>query len=130
MFHPALFISLVGQFVVHLGCMIYAVRLAKEYMPNYEEVKKPTYAKFTPNLINTVVFLVQTMQQVSVLMVNYKGRPFQPSLTESKGTPLCLCPPFSAFHLVLRFAPIYFLRGICSCFCSRRLSPSYSVDDT
>jgi magnesium-transporting ATPase (P-type) len=69
----------------------YAVQLAKSYMPDYEEVRKPSYARFTPNLINTVVFLVQTMQQVSVLMVNYKGRPFQPSLTESKGVCVCVC---------------------------------------
>jgi magnesium-transporting ATPase (P-type) len=108
--------------------MIYAVRLAKGYMPNYEEVKKPTYAKFTPNLINTVVFLVQTMQQVSVLMVNYKGRPFQPSLTESKGTPLLLCP--LPLHFLVSFLFTYFLHRICSCFCTRRLSSPYSVDDT
>ena len=40
--------------------------------------------EFQPNLINTVVFLIETVQQVSVLMVNYKGRPFQPSFTENK----------------------------------------------
>ena len=33
-----------------------------------------TKIKFKPSLLNTVVFLVQTAQQVSVMAVNYKGR--------------------------------------------------------
>jgi len=84
MFHPSLFISLLGQFVIHLACMIYSVNLAKSYLPPDFELIPQGHGKFTPNLINSVVFLVQTMQQVSVLMVNYKGRPFQPGLTESR----------------------------------------------
>ena len=82
MFHPALFISLAGQFIIHLFCMIYSVSVAKTYLP--EDFKQETHTKFYPNLVNTVVFLIETMQHVSVLMVNYKGRPFQPGLTESK----------------------------------------------
>jgi cation-transporting ATPase 13A1 len=82
MFHPALFVSLVGQFVLHLICMMAAVNIAKTYLPS--DYTQDPKGKFTPSLVNTVVFLVQTMQQVSVLMVNYKGRPFQPALTESK----------------------------------------------
>lgn len=82
MFHPALFVSLVGQFVLHLICMVVSVGVAKTYLP--PDYKQEIKGKFTPSLVNTVVFLVQTMQQVSVLMVNYKGRPFQPGLTESK----------------------------------------------
>jgi cation-transporting ATPase 13A1 len=39
--------------------------------------------KFTPSLLNTVVFLVTTAQQVSVMFVNYKGRPFMQGITEN-----------------------------------------------
>jgi cation-transporting ATPase 13A1 len=82
MFHPALFLSLLGQFAIHLTCMIIAVRDAKAYMdPNF---KQEMHGKFEANLINTTVFFIETMQQVSVLMVNYKGRPFQPGLDENK----------------------------------------------
>merc|ERR1711959_682267 len=73
MFSPALFTSTMGQFAIHLGTMIYAVHCAKTRLPR--DWKAPGMDKeFQPNLINTVVFL----------MVNYKGRPFQPSFTENK----------------------------------------------
>ena len=35
--------------------------------------------------IHSIIRVKFATHQVSVLMVNYKGRPFQPSLTESKG---------------------------------------------
>lgn len=117
MFHPSLFISLLGQFVIHLACMIYSVSLAKSYLPADFELIPQGHGKFTPNLINTVVFLVQTMQQVAVLMVNYKGRPFQPGLTESKallnalglcglGLMVCAFEVVPAFNLGIGMVPL------------------------
>ena len=38
---------------------------------------------FMPNLLNTCVFLVETAQQVAVLLVNYKGRPWMKGVTEN-----------------------------------------------
>jgi cation-transporting ATPase 13A1 len=32
LFHPSIFLSIVGQVIIHLGCMIYGVRLATETM--------------------------------------------------------------------------------------------------
>lgn len=32
-FHPSLFLSLLGQFAIHLGTMIYATSYTKQYMP-------------------------------------------------------------------------------------------------
>jgi cation-transporting ATPase 13A1 len=32
LFHPAIFISILGQAAIHLGCMVYAVRMATEVM--------------------------------------------------------------------------------------------------
>lgn len=40
-------------------------------------------APFKPNLMNTVVFLVETAQIVAVLFVNYKGRPWMKGVTEN-----------------------------------------------
>eukprot|EP01001_Neometanema_parovale_P006680 NODE_3029_length_1291_cov_130.647260_g27_i1.p1 GENE.NODE_3029_length_1291_cov_130.647260_g27_i1~~NODE_3029_length_1291_cov_130.647260_g27_i1.p1 ORF type:complete len:221 (-),score=40.23 NODE_3029_length_1291_cov_130.647260_g27_i1:180-842(-) len=80
-FHPALFCSLMGQFIAHVSCMMYAVSCAKEHLP--EDWKPAMRGEFSPNLINTVVFLVETVQQVSVLLVNYKGRPFMLGLSEN-----------------------------------------------
>jgi len=38
-----------------------------------------------PNILNTVVFLVETAQQVAVMLVNYKGRPWMRGATENPG---------------------------------------------
>ena len=38
---------------------------------------------FRPSLLNTVVFLVETAQQISVILVNYRGRPFMKAATEN-----------------------------------------------
>lgn len=40
-------------------------------------------APFMPNLMNTTIFLVETAQIVSVLFVNYKGRPFMKGMLEN-----------------------------------------------
>merc|ERR1719482_1305603 len=39
--------------------------------------------KHKPNLLNTIVFLVETAQQVAVMLVNYKGRPWMKGATEN-----------------------------------------------
>lgn len=38
---------------------------------------------FKPNLLNTVVFLVETAQMVAVPFVNYKGRPWMKGVLEN-----------------------------------------------
>jgi len=123
-FHPAYALSLAGQLVIHLACMVVSFKLAKQFEPTgpgscascgpppgalgegtgfFAELarqiekelakqdeasgKMPTSSttgyKFTPSLLNTVVFLVTTAQQVSVMFVNYKGRPFMQGITEN-----------------------------------------------
>jgi cation-transporting ATPase 13A1 len=83
-FHPALFSSLAGQFALHLGCMIYLTKLAKEYTPEGDLThSKP--GEFQPNVMSTVIFLINGVQTVSVCAVNYKGRPFMKPMTENPG---------------------------------------------
>ncbi|CAM9374487.1 unnamed protein product, partial [Hapterophycus canaliculatus] len=61
-FHPALFLSILGQFALHLGCMVYAVARSKDHL---EEGYEPDLdGEFKPNMINSVVFLVGAVQQV------------------------------------------------------------------
>jgi len=106
-FHPANFLSLIGQLVIHLGCMVYAVHLVKtasgeeadfpENIPvaiipealkvNATEEQRSIWAQgppFKPSLLNTVVFLVETVQRVCVMLVNYKGRPHMMGAIENK----------------------------------------------
>jgi cation-transporting ATPase 13A1 len=106
-FHPSICLSNVGQLLIHLNCMVGAINMAKLIEPMKERkiidfsaaaIKAATEAKeapqldewgdikrppFTPTLLNTVVFLIETAQQVSVMAVNYKGRPFMLASTEN-----------------------------------------------
>ena len=81
-FHPALFISLLGQFAIHLTVMILATRSAKLHLPPDHEPDLD--GTFKPGILNTVVFLVSNVQQVCVFVVNLQGRPFMTGLTENR----------------------------------------------
>ena len=112
LFHPAIFISILGQALIHLFCMVTAVKMATEAMGEEElaevrefnrlarlgEQEEPEFdddadwsaefmfmwsKPFRPNLLNTVVFLVETAQMNAVLFVNYKGRPWMKGMIEN-----------------------------------------------
>eukprot|EP00941_MAST-03F_sp_MAST-3F-sp1_P000457 g457.t1 len=139
LFHPTIFVSMLGQACIHLYCMVTAVgmataemgpkalkavvafnrKAAKSYDEDYEALQS-TIAPvldctpgdegcdidssndeagsdldpfadimfmwsrpFMPNLMNTVVFLVETSSIVAVLFVNYKGRPWMKGTIEN-----------------------------------------------
>lgn len=103
-FHPAMFFSLLGQFVIHLTCMMYSLSITKPYLP--PDYKPKLDGEFEPNLINTVVFLVSAIQQVSVFAVNYKGRPFMQGIQENKALRFSLSAiAFGAFLCAMEFVP-------------------------
>jgi cation-transporting ATPase 13A1 len=98
-FHPAMFFSLLGQFAIHLTTMVLAVQSAKELLPKDHQVDLD--GTFRPGLLNTVVFLVSNVQQVTVFVVNLQGRPFMTGLTENR--PL-LWSLLATFILTFMFA--------------------------
>jgi cation-transporting ATPase 13A1 len=98
-FHPALFVSLLAQFAIHFGTMILAVQTAKSHLP--EDYEPDLDGVFKPGILNTVVFLVSSVQQVTVFVVNLQGRPFMTGLTEN--TPL-LWSLLATFILTFMFA--------------------------
>ncbi|XP_043724441.1 probable manganese-transporting ATPase PDR2 [Telopea speciosissima] len=75
------FLSLLGQFAVHLLFLISSVNEASKYMP--EECIEPD-SDFHPNLVNTVSYIVNMMIQVATFAVNYMGHPFNQSIPENK----------------------------------------------
>ena len=81
-FHPALFLSLLAQFAIHLVIMVYSVSLAKSFLP--EDAVLSIDGEFEPNLVNTIVYLISSVQNVCVFAVNVKGRPFQYGITENR----------------------------------------------
>ena len=80
-FHPALFFSIVGQFVLHLGTLYVLVKECKKLTPF--DARPEFMKEFKPSLLNSVVFLVSAVQQVSVFVVNLKGPPFMGGLVEN-----------------------------------------------
>lgn len=97
-FHPALFFSLMGQFALHLACMVYSNDVAKSYMEK-ENIATRADGKFVPNVMSTVVFLINCVQTVSVCAVNYKGRPFMRSMANNPGLLYSLGASFIAVFL-------------------------------
>ncbi|PKA61130.1 putative cation-transporting ATPase [Apostasia shenzhenica] len=75
------FLSLLGQFAMHLCFLIAAVNEAAKYMP--EECIEPD-SEFHPNLVNTVSYMVNMMIQVATFTVNYMGRPFNQNISENR----------------------------------------------
>ncbi len=112
LFHPAIFVSILGQAAIHIACMTLAVHWATEAMgPDklrevtefFKKAKANEIARdalcgeddfmcqmqsywtapFLPNLLNSVVFLVETSQMISVFFANYKGRPWMKGMLEN-----------------------------------------------
>jgi cation-transporting ATPase 13A1 len=127
-FHPALFLSIVGQLVIHVFVMNYATELvhaatgekaafpeaipvakvSEEEKKNASEAQRSFWEQgppFEPCLLNTVIFLIETVQRVCVMLVNYKGRPFMMGSLENKTLLLSLASLFvgsfmAAFEVV------------------------------
>lgn len=116
-FHPALFLSIVGQLVIHVFVMNYATELvhaatgekaafpeaipiakvSEEEKKNASEAQRSFWEQgppFEPCLLNTVIFLIETVQRVCVMLVNYKGRPFMMGSLENKTLLLSLAALF------------------------------------
>jgi len=82
-FSKYIILSLIGQSVTHLYTLTCAVTWSKPHTPTDEETRDPE-GKFKPNVLNTVVFLVSTIQIVGTFAANYAGYPFMVSLSDNK----------------------------------------------
>jgi len=51
---------------------------AKEDNPDLEK-------DFEPSLLNSAIYLLQLIQQISTFAINYQGRPFRESIRENRG---------------------------------------------
>ncbi|KAI9009243.1 hypothetical protein DFJ74DRAFT_687468 [Hyaloraphidium curvatum] len=112
LFHPSVICSIFGQALIHIACMTLAVQWATDAMgpeklAEVTEFFRKAKAKeidvyancgdsdyvclaqafwtapFMPNLLNSVVFLVETSQMISVFFANYKGRPWMKGMMEN-----------------------------------------------
>ena len=80
-FSPSVFVSLCIQGVVQLLVLAGLTEFVKRETGLGQEVASFT-TKFTPNLLNTVVFHCLFWLQITIIIVNYVGRPFMQSFRE------------------------------------------------
>jgi manganese-transporting P-type ATPase len=75
--------SVLGQFAIHVGTLVHLSNTVYKFDPRDDEVDLE--GEFEPTLLNSAVYLMQLIQQVSTFAINYQGRPFRESIKENKG---------------------------------------------
>lgn len=75
--------SVLVQFAVHCATLIYLSNVVYSITPPSDEVDLE--GEFEPTLLNSAVYLMQLIQQVSTFAINYQGRPFRESIRENRG---------------------------------------------
>jgi cation-transporting ATPase 13A1 len=81
-FQKSVFVSVGGQFVVHLLCLVGTLRLCESYL-NSEDPSLAVDGKFQPNIINTAMYLLSVTMLVNNFVVNYCGHPFVQSIRDN-----------------------------------------------
>lgn len=82
-FNLYIILSVLGQVAVHVTSLIYIRQLAiKHSLELHEKINLDS--EFKPNLLNSAVYLVNLIMQISTFAINYQGRPFRESLVENK----------------------------------------------
>lgn len=82
------------------------------YVSNFVYALEPKSAdidlegEFEPSLLNSAIYLLQLIQQVSTFAINYQGRPFREGIKENKGMYYGLIVPAAvAFSCATEFVP-------------------------
>lgn len=75
--------SILSQFAVHIVTLIYIAREIYKLEPREPQVDLEK--EFAPSLLNTGIFIIQLVQQLSTFAVNYQGEPFRENIRSNKG---------------------------------------------
>lgn len=75
--------SVLGQFAIHVATLIYISNYVYQVEPKKTDVDLE--GEFEPSLLNSAIYLLQLVQQVSTFAVNYQGRPFRENISENRG---------------------------------------------
>ena len=82
-FNPYIIGSVLGQFAIHVATLIYMSNYVQRTEPREKDVDLE--GEFQPSLLNSAVYLLQLIQQISTFAINYQGRPFREGIRENKG---------------------------------------------
>ncbi|KAF1850776.1 cation-transporting ATPase 4 [Cucurbitaria berberidis CBS 394.84] len=75
--------SVLGQFAVHIVTLIYVSQYVQRVEP--KDPNPDLEKDFEPSLLNSAIYLLQLIQQISTFAINYQGRPFRESIRENRG---------------------------------------------
>ncbi|KAF3915613.1 hypothetical protein ABW21_db0208102 [Orbilia brochopaga] len=81
-FNPYIIGSVLGQFAVHIVSLVYISNYVKAIEPH--ERPKDLEKDFQPSLLNSAIYLISLIQQISTFAINYQGRPFRESIRENR----------------------------------------------
>ncbi|KAJ3156879.1 hypothetical protein HDU86_003414 [Geranomyces michiganensis] len=82
-FNHYVIVSVLGQVACHVASLMYIQKEAIEYAEDLDEEIKLD-AEFQPNLLNSGVYLVSLIMQISTFAINYQGLPFRESIFNNK----------------------------------------------
>jgi len=74
--------SVLGQFAIHICTLIYLSQYVQRTEPKKSDVDLE--GEFEPSLLNSAIYLLQLIQQISTFAINYQGRPFRESIRENR----------------------------------------------
>jgi manganese-transporting P-type ATPase len=74
-----------GQFAIHIATLIYISNYVHQFEEKEDRAKIDLEKEFQPSLLNSAIYLLQLIQQISTFAINYIGRPFRESIRENKG---------------------------------------------
>ena len=73
---------MLGQFAIHIVTLIYLSNYVERTEPRKPDVDLE--GDFEPSLLNSAVYLLQLIQQISTFAINYQGRPFREGIRENR----------------------------------------------
>lgn len=76
---------MLGQFAIHIVTLIYIDSFVNRLEPKEDRRSIDLEREFKPSLLNSAIYLLQLVQQISTFAINYQGRPFRESIKENKG---------------------------------------------
>jgi cation-transporting ATPase 13A1 len=96
--------SVLGQFAIHVATLILLSNYVYSITPPSDDIDLE--GEFEPSLLNSAVYIMQLIQQVSTFAINYQGRPFREGIRENRGMywGLLACT-FVAFSASTEFIP-------------------------
>ncbi|OKO99347.1 Manganese-transporting ATPase 1, partial [Penicillium subrubescens] len=74
--------SVLGQFAIHIVTLLYLTQYVYKIEPRGDNIDLE--GEFEPSLLNSAIYLLQLIQQISTFSINYQGRPFRESIRENR----------------------------------------------